>query len=104
MATYAMDEHSNMIEHSPIRNQDIELPPGVPHDESTFYANDRYKTLWQHELYTNIPQPKNEGTSIMASDFLTLEWGRLVCWMESDDGSQFVFFPRLKQVIFQKFE
>lgn len=48
----------------------------VTHDESTFYANDRRKTRWHHPD-TVAPQPKGEGQSIMVSDFLTPEWGRL---------------------------
>lgn len=48
----------------------------VTHDESTFYANDRRKTRWHHPDAIT-PQPKGEGQSIMVSDFLTPEWGRL---------------------------
>lgn len=48
----------------------------VTHDESTFYANDRQKTRWHHPDAIT-PQPKGEGQSIMVSDFLTPEWGRL---------------------------
>jgi hypothetical protein len=50
----------------------------VTHDESTFYANDRRKTKWTHTSETATPEHKGEGPSIMVSDFLTLEWGRLV--------------------------
>lgn len=48
----------------------------VTHDESTFYANDRRKTGWYHPD-ASVPQPKGEGQSIMVSDFLTPNWGRL---------------------------
>lgn len=48
----------------------------VTHDESTFYANDRRKTGWHHPD-ANVPQPKGEGQSVMVSDFLTPNWGRL---------------------------
>lgn len=48
----------------------------VTHDESTFYANDRRKTRWHHPDAI-APQPKGEGQSIMVSDFLTPDWGRL---------------------------
>jgi hypothetical protein len=50
----------------------------VTHDESTFYANDRRPTGWISKSEKGKPQPKGEGQSIMVSDFLTLEWGRLV--------------------------
>ena len=49
----------------------------VTHDESTFYANDRRKTKWTHTSQAATPQPKGEGASIMVSDFLVPEWGRL---------------------------
>jgi hypothetical protein len=49
----------------------------VTHDESTFYANDRRKVGWSHKSATGKPQAKGEGESIMVSDFLTMEWGRL---------------------------
>lgn len=95
MATYMADEKGNITERLPTRDQNITLSLGVPfrlilvtHDESTFYANDQRKILWQHPSHTNTPQPKNEGTSIMASDFMTSEWGRLTCWIENEDGSR----------------
>ncbi|KAJ6599865.1 hypothetical protein DFH09DRAFT_1303227 [Mycena vulgaris] len=50
----------------------------VTHDESMFDANDRRKVGWLHKSDKGKPQPKGEGESIMVSDFLTLEWGRLV--------------------------
>ena len=50
----------------------------VTHDESTFYANDRRKTKWSHASEKATPQKKGEGPSLMISDMLTLEWGRLV--------------------------
>ncbi|TDL26508.1 hypothetical protein BD410DRAFT_881969 [Rickenella mellea] len=49
----------------------------VTHDESTFYANDRRKTKWEH-ADSMRPEPKGEGASLMVSDFLTTKWGRLV--------------------------
>jgi hypothetical protein len=49
----------------------------VTHDESTFFQNDRKKTGWTHKTDKPTPQRKGEGTSIMVSDFLTTEWGRL---------------------------
>jgi hypothetical protein len=55
----------------------------VTHDESTFYSNDQRKVLWSHLGAGTTPQPKGDGPSIMISDFLTSEWGRL-CDDESD--------------------
>jgi hypothetical protein len=49
----------------------------VTHDESTFYQEDRRKTKWTHKNEKAIPERKGEGSSIMISDFLTPEWGRL---------------------------
>lgn len=49
----------------------------VTHDESTFYETDRRKTQWVHEKTRAVTEKKGEGQSLMASEFLTLEWGRL---------------------------
>lgn len=49
----------------------------VTHDESTFYENDRRKTHWISDNAKPVAEKKGEGQSIMASEFLTLEWGRL---------------------------
>ncbi|KAF7304186.1 hypothetical protein MIND_00650700 [Mycena indigotica] len=50
----------------------------ITHNESTFYANDRRKAMWIYDSFKNKPLPKGEGVSIMVSDFLTPDWGRLV--------------------------
>lgn len=50
----------------------------ITHDESTFAAHDRRKTLWQHSSHAPTPERKGEGESIMISDFLTPDWGRLI--------------------------
>jgi hypothetical protein len=50
----------------------------VTHDESTFYSNDRRDVGWGHVSDKGKPKRKGEGESIMVSDFLTLEWGRLI--------------------------
>jgi hypothetical protein len=47
----------------------------VTHDESTFYENDRRKTKWVHKKEKAVAEKKEEGQLIMASDFLTVEWG-----------------------------
>jgi hypothetical protein len=49
----------------------------VTHDESTFYKNDRRRMHWVHEHGKPVAEKKGEGQSIMASDFLTPEWGPL---------------------------
>ena len=49
----------------------------VTHDESTFYENDRRKTIWMNNETKAVAEKKGEGQSIMASEFLTSEWGHL---------------------------
>ena len=49
----------------------------VTHDESTFYENDRRKMLWVNDKTKAVAEKKGEGQSIMVSEFLTSEWGRL---------------------------
>ena len=49
----------------------------VTHDESTFFQNDERKTCWSHQDSRPTPKPKGDGQSLMVSDFLTAEWGRL---------------------------
>ncbi|PPQ70445.1 hypothetical protein CVT26_013939 [Gymnopilus dilepis] len=67
------------------------VPPGqcfrlilVTHDESTFYETDRRKTMWTHQSDKAVPLKKGEGASLMPSEFLTVEWGRL----QSADGKE----------------
>ena len=48
------------------------------HDESTLFGNDRNKIGWIHVSFKAKPEAKGQGQSIMVSDFLTPEWGRLV--------------------------
>ncbi|KAJ7218935.1 hypothetical protein C8J57DRAFT_993570, partial [Mycena rebaudengoi] len=47
------------------------------HDESTFFLHDRSKRGWIHPSFNAAPQPKGEGDSIMVSQILVPEWGRL---------------------------
>jgi hypothetical protein len=61
----------------------------VTHDESTFYQNDSRKTHWIASNSKATPLPKGDGQSIMVSDFLTAEWGRLCD--DGPDGKEFVF-------------
>lgn len=72
-------------------NTGFPVPPGqqfqlilVTHDESTFYKTDRQKTTWGHKSDKPVPLKKGEGSSLMASIFLTMEWGRL----QNADGMQ----------------
>ncbi|KAH8980000.1 hypothetical protein EDB92DRAFT_1954391 [Lactarius akahatsu] len=55
----------------------------VTHDESTFFQNDLQKTRWAHKGDKPTPQPKGNGQSLMVSDFLTADWGRLCDGKES---------------------
>jgi hypothetical protein len=49
----------------------------ITHDESTFFQNDQRKIYWNHTGNGGAPKPKGEGQSLMVSDFLTADWGRL---------------------------
>ena len=48
----------------------------VTHDESTFYDHNHWETFWQYPDSVK-PVPKGDGQSLIVSDFLTFEWGRL---------------------------
>ncbi|KZV98420.1 hypothetical protein EXIGLDRAFT_606991 [Exidia glandulosa HHB12029] len=79
-----------------VRNPKLTVKPGeverrlvlYTHDESTFYANDRRKTKWNHKDEPCKPQPKGEGESLMVADFLSPEFGRL----KHEDGEARVLF------------
>jgi hypothetical protein len=49
----------------------------VTYDELTFYKNNQRKTHWINNNAKAVAEKKGEGQSIMASDFLTSEWGQL---------------------------
>ena len=49
----------------------------VTHDESVFFQNDQRKHMWHNTGKSAAPHPKGEGQSLMVSDFLTADWGRL---------------------------
>jgi hypothetical protein len=49
----------------------------VTHDESTFFQNDERNTGWNHATRKAKPKAKGNGQSLMVSDFLTPDWGRL---------------------------
>lgn len=49
----------------------------VTHDESTFFQNDERTTGWNHATSKSKPKAKGNGQSLMVSDFLTSDWGRL---------------------------
>ena len=48
----------------------------ITHDELTFYQNDQRQVHWGCPG-EGVPKPKGEGASIMVSDFLSPDWGRL---------------------------
>jgi hypothetical protein len=50
----------------------------VTHDESVFYQNDFQKTHWIASTSKPAPLPKDDGQSIMVSDFLTAKQGHLL--------------------------
>jgi hypothetical protein len=49
----------------------------VTHDESTFFQNDERNTGWSHTTSKSKPKAKGNGQTLMVSDFLTPDWGRL---------------------------
>jgi hypothetical protein len=49
----------------------------VTHDESTFFQNDERNTGWSHASSKTKPKAKGNGQSLMVSDFLTPDFGRL---------------------------
>ena len=54
------------------------------HDESTFYANDRWVSWWVHKDETAKLQPKGEGASLMVIDYVSADYG----WLQSPDGKE----------------
>jgi hypothetical protein len=89
--TYDMRFHKwNDDGHELPRPNGFPVPDGLPfrlvlimHDESTFYQNDQHKIVWAQKTSQPTPQPKGDGQSIIVSDFLTSEWGRLCDGNES---------------------
>ena len=49
----------------------------VTHDESTFYENYCRKLQWVNNKAKPVAEKKGKGQSIMVSEILTSEWGRL---------------------------
>ena len=72
-ANYALDRCAR----DPILNAGEKQLWFNTHDESVFYANDRRKTQWCHASDDCKPQAKGKGASIMVSDFLSPDYGRL---------------------------
>ena len=52
------------------------------HDESIFRALDRRSLYWVHASEKAVPQPKTDGASLMASEFVSADYG----WLQSRDG------------------
>ncbi|KZV67560.1 hypothetical protein PENSPDRAFT_611238 [Peniophora sp. CONT] len=50
----------------------------VTHDECIFYQNDKPGREWHKKRQHGAPTQKGEGQTVMVSDFLVPEWGRLV--------------------------
>ncbi|TBU64635.1 hypothetical protein BD310DRAFT_963773 [Dichomitus squalens] len=62
------------------------------HDESVFYAHDRWVRRWVHKTEKAVPRAKGEGASLMVADFVSAEYG----WLRSPDGkesAQVLFCP-----------
>ncbi|THU92285.1 hypothetical protein K435DRAFT_672399 [Dendrothele bispora CBS 962.96] len=83
---------------NPTMPNGFEVPQGprfrlvlVTHDESTFYAHDRRKSVWWHPSMDAVPERKGEGVSVMVSAFLTPDWGLL----KDDEECVFEFEARL---------
>ena len=49
----------------------------VTHNESTFFQNNECNTGWSHTTSRSKPKAKDNGQTLMVSDFLTSDWGRL---------------------------
>ncbi|KAI0266630.1 hypothetical protein BGY98DRAFT_1069572 [Russula aff. rugulosa BPL654] len=60
----------------------------VTHDESTFFQNDERNTGWSHATSKSKPKAKGNGQSLMVSDFLTPDWGRL---RDGDEEARIIF-------------
>ncbi|THU79940.1 hypothetical protein K435DRAFT_810298 [Dendrothele bispora CBS 962.96] len=80
---------------NPTMPNGFEVPQGprfrlvlVTHDESTFYAHDRRKSVWWHPSMDAVPERKGEGVSVMVSAFLTPDWGLL----KDDEDEARLFF------------
>jgi hypothetical protein len=63
----------------------------ITHNESIFYQNNQCKYLWDDASKNAAPRPKGEGQSLMVSDFLTADWGRLC----DEDRCVLSFIPLL---------
>ncbi|KAI0280561.1 hypothetical protein BC826DRAFT_924333 [Russula brevipes] len=71
----------------------------VTHDESTFFQNDERNTGWSHTTSKSLPKAKGNGQSLMVSDFLTPDWGRL---RDDDQFTSHIFTStREARVIFK---
>ena len=63
----------------------------VIHDKSTFYAHDCRKNCWSLKSDPHAPpEQKGDGPSLMISDMLTSEWGRL-----SDGHEKVIYYLTL---------
>lgn len=75
------EHHMSLYDKEGNVSQEPILQPGEQwlflntHDKSTFWAHDHRKTQWCHKSDDAKPQPKDDGTSIMVSDFLSPDYG-----------------------------
>jgi len=49
----------------------------VTHNESTFFQNNEHNMGWSHATSKSELKAKGNGQTLMVSDFLTPDWGRL---------------------------
>ncbi|PVF90974.1 hypothetical protein CPB86DRAFT_878752 [Serendipita vermifera] len=76
MATFSVVDGEVVLD-MPTLKENEKLLILVTHDESTFYENDRKRQRWIAKDEKPVPQPKGEGSSIMVSDFISPNFGRL---------------------------
>lgn len=76
MATFSVVDGEVVLD-MPTLKENEKLLILVTHDESTFYENDRKRRRWIAKDEKPVPQPKGEGSSIMVSDFISPNFGRL---------------------------
>lgn len=77
---HSWDELGDKEDNVPVPGTDLQGQSHlvlITHDESIFYQNDQRQIHWGCPGQSGVPKPKGEGLSLMISDFLTPDWGRL---------------------------
>lgn len=82
---HTWDEHGNEIHPQAEGTDGLKRLILVTHDESHFHSHDERTLMWYHPNSKRLPERKGPGSSLMVSDFLTSEWGRL---REDDNDSE----------------